>query len=91
MQLLKKEITATAEEATYVLDDFPRTIAQALEFEEAIAEIKFAVLRTRSCSSASLVGVTSPGDTEAVVKQRFRNYSPRHAENPHNENTEPRS
>ena len=43
VQLLKKEITATAEEATYVLDDFPRTIAQALEFEEAIAEIKFAV------------------------------------------------
>ena len=97
VQLLKKEITATAEETTYVLDDFPRTIAQAPEFEEAIAEIKFAVLldaphevlQQRLIGRGSLTG--RPGDTEAVVKQRFRNYSPRHAEIPHNENTEPRS
>ena len=80
VQLLKKEIAATAEKATYVLDDFPRTIAQAPEFEEAIAEIKFAVLldaphevlQQRLIGRGSLTG--RPGDTEAVVKQRFRNY-----------------
>lgn len=80
VELLKHEITLTAEEATYVLDDFPRTIEQALAFEEAIAEVKFAVLldapdevlQQRLLARGSLTG--RPGDTEAVVKQRFRNY-----------------